>query len=99
MARDDTSFTGLPDDLGIGEDLARAEQRLQIRTETRRYGKPVTIVEGFDPSAIDVKAVASRLKKRLGVGGTVEGDAIELQGNHVSRLPEILEDEGFEVER
>ena len=98
MARDDTSFTGLPDDLGIGEDLARADQRLRIRKESRRYGKPVTIVEGFDTSAIDLKSVASTLKKRLGVGGTVEGDAIELQGNHVSRLPEILEDEGFAVE-
>jgi translation initiation factor 1 len=98
VGRKDDPLTGLPDDLGIGEDLSRAEQRLRIRKESRRYGKPVTIVEGFDPSAIDMKSVASRRKKRVGVGGTVEGDAIELQGDHVGRLPEVLEDEGFEVE-
>ena len=98
MPKDDSSFTGLPDDLGIGEDLARAEQRLRIRTETRRYGKPVTIVYGFDTRAINLKDVASTLKKRLGVGGTVEGESIELQGDHVDRLPAILEDEGFQVE-
>lgn len=98
MGKKHRSITGLPDDLGIGEDLARAEQRLQIHTETRRYGKPVTIVDGFDRTAIDIKAVASTLKKRLGVGGTVEGNTIELQGRHSDRLPTILREEGFTVE-
>lgn len=98
MGKRDHSFTGLPDDLGIGEDLARAEQELSIRMEKRRYGKPVTIVEGFDPDGVDIKEIASTLKKRLGVGGTVERESIELQGDHVGRLPAILREEGFEVE-
>lgn len=78
-------------------DLDRAEATLTVRVERRRYNKPVTVVEGF-PSNVDRKALASDLKRRLGAGGTVEDDHIEIQGDHSDRLPEILEGEGFTVE-
>lgn len=93
-------ITGLPDDLDldIEEDLARTETVLSVRTESRRYGKPMTIVEGFEDANIDLQAMASGLKQRLGAGGTVEGDAIEIQGDHQRRLPEILREEGFTVD-
>ena len=78
-------------------DLDRAETTLTIRVEKRRYGKPVTIVEGF-PDNADLKAIAKNLKKRVGAGGTVEDDAIEIQGDHTDRLPPLLEEEGFTVE-
>jgi hypothetical protein len=39
---------GLSDELGLDEDFARGQQRLTIRVESRRYGKPVTVVSGFD---------------------------------------------------
>lgn len=100
MAKDDISdVTGLPDDLGIGDDLARSQQRLSIRLEERRYGKAVTIVEGFDAGdGTDLSELASTLKRRLATGGTVDGGRIELQGDRADRLPEILREEGFEVE-
>ena len=99
MAKKDFSdLTGLPDDLGIGDDLTRAEQRLSVRVETRRYGKPMTIVEGFDASAVDLSDLASTLKRNLAVGGTVTEERIELQGKHGDRLREVLRDEGFVVE-
>lgn len=78
-------------------DLDRAEATLTIRVERRRYGKPVTIVEGF-PENADLKAIAKNLKRRVGAGGTVEDDRIEIQGDHTDRLPELLESEGFTVE-
>lgn len=78
-------------------DLDRAETTLTIRVEKRRYGKPVTVVEGF-PDNADLKAIAKNLKKRVGAGGTVEDDAIEIQGDHTDRLPPMLEEEGFTVE-
>ena len=97
MPDDTDPLSGLPDDLGIGEDLARTESTLRIRTETRRYGKPVTIVEGFDPGAVDLSDLASELKSGLGTGGTVDGDAIELQGDHADRVVDLLEARGFRV--
>jgi translation initiation factor 1 len=96
VAKDD--FTGLPDDLGVGDDLARTQQVLSVCVESRRYDKPVTIVEGFDSSATDLDDLASNLKSSLGTGGTVADDAIELQGDHRDRVPDRLREQGFEVE-
>jgi translation initiation factor 1 len=97
VTREDFSdVTGLPDDLGVVDDLTRAEQRLSVRVERRRYDKPVTVVEGFDDS-VDLAELASTLKRRLAAGGTVDGDRIELQGDHADRLPDVLRDEGFRI--
>ena len=92
---DDDPFAGIPDPM---EDLARAEQHAIIRIESRRYGKPVTIVEGLDPHDVDLKELASELKKTLGTGGTVDDGAIELQGDHPDRVADLLRDRGFQVD-
>lgn len=90
-------IVGLPDDLNIGDDLARSEQRASIRVDKRRYGKPMTIIEGLDSSSVDLEDLGSTLKSKLAVGGTVTDGHIELQGEHSSRLREILSEEGFQV--
>lgn len=100
MAKDTLSdITGLPDDLGIGDDLTRSEQRVSIRVDSRRYGKPMTVVEGLNLPIDEVESLASTLKSTLAVGGTAtdEGE-IELQGKHDRRLVNALENEGFDVE-
>lgn len=93
-------ITGLPDDLDldIEGDLARTESVLRVHVESRRYGKPMTVVEGFDDTAVDLKSLASGLKRQLGAGGTVEKSRIEIQGDHRQRLPDLLRKEGFAVE-
>lgn len=96
--KDISDVSGLPDELGIDEDLGRAEQRLSIRVDERTYGKAMTIVEGFDETSVDVGDLASTLKSRLATGGTVDDGSIELQGDHRERVAEILRDEGFQVE-
>jgi translation initiation factor 1 len=88
---------GLPDDLGLDEDLARAQLTLTIRVERRRYNKPMTLVEGFEDDVVDVGDLASTLKRRLATGGTVRDGRIELQGDHAGRLPDVLREEGFTV--
>lgn len=98
VSEDDfSSITGLPDELDIEGDLARADQRVTIRTDERRYGKAMTIVSGLDPSAIDIADLASDLKSQLATGGTVNDDRIELQGDHTDRLSALLEERGFTV--
>ena len=96
---DISSVSGLPDELGIDEDLGRSQQRLSVRTEERTYGKAMTIVEGFDSASVDTSELASTLKSKLATGGTVDDGTIELQGDHTERVREILRDEGFEVGR
>lgn len=97
MPDDPSSVSGLPDELGIDDDLARATQRVRIRVDTRRYGKAMTIVEGLGDD-VDRTELASTLKSKLAVGGTVDDGRIELQGDHRDRLPAILREQGFQVE-
>jgi translation initiation factor 1 len=99
VSQDDfSSITGLPEELDIEGDLERAEQRVSIQVDERRYGKAMTIVEGLDQSAIDIADLASELKSQLATGGTVDDGRIELQGDHADRLHDLLEDRGFTVE-
>ncbi|MFC6719527.1 translation initiation factor [Natrialbaceae archaeon GCM10025810] len=93
----DDSLDDLLDELDAHGDLETAEQVLSIRMEKRRYGKPVTIVEGFDLPRSEVQSIASDLKSAMGTGGTVDEGRIELQGDHRDRVPALLEKRGFQV--
>jgi translation initiation factor 1 len=95
-----SDIAGLPDELGIDEDFARSQQRLTVRVESRRYGKPTTVISGFDSELTDksdLKELASELKRQVGAGGTVNDDTIEVQGDHADRMPDLLRERGFDV--
>jgi translation initiation factor 1 len=47
-----------------------------------RAGKGVTTVTGLPLSLAEIDALATRLKKRCGSGGTVRDGVIEIQGDH-----------------
>ena len=94
---EDDPLEDLLEELDSHGDLSVSEQELTVRMEKRRYGKPVTIVEGFDLPRSELKPIASDLKGALGAGGTVDDGRIELQGDHRSRVPALLREHGFEV--
>ena len=92
------NLCGLPDELCICQEIAKEQQKAIIRTDRRRYGKMVTIVEGIDDSAIDINQLAKLLKNRCAAGGTVKGRVIELQGDHKKKAAVVLSNNGFNVE-
>lgn len=47
-----------------------------------RAGKGVTTVTGLPLALAEIEALATRLKKRCGSGGTVRDGVIEIQGDH-----------------
>jgi translation initiation factor 1 len=47
-----------------------------------RAGKGVTTVTGLPLAVADIDALATKLKKRCGSGGTVRDGVIEIQGDH-----------------
>ncbi|SEW27820.1 SUI1 family translation initiation factor [Natrinema salifodinae] len=94
----DDELDDLLDELDTHGDLETSQQVLSIRTESRRYDKPVTIIEGFDLPDSEVKSIASDLKSSMGTGGTVDDGRIELQGDHRDRVPDLLRDRGFDVQ-
>jgi len=83
---------GLPKDICACGEISKQQARVIIRSEKRRYGKKVTLVEGLDS---DQKEVMKSLKAKLACGGTVKDGVIELQGDHVKRARETLISLGF----
>ncbi len=70
--------------------------RVEVRREVAgRRGKAVTTVSGVPVDDAELKALAGRLKKRCGVGGSVKGGIIEIQGDHRDVVLEILTSEGY----
>jgi len=62
---------------------AASVSAVRVGRETKgRAGKGVTTVTGLPLRAPDIDALATRLKKRCGSGGTVRGGVIEIQGDH-----------------
>ena len=79
-----------PKDLGDGI--------VRIRRETKgRGGKAVTVIDGLPLDDDGMKALAKALKKRCGVGGSVKGQTIEVQGDVRSTVQSALEQRGFTV--
>ncbi len=73
-----------------------SKQTAKIRVEKRPRGKKVTVVSNLDPHGNDLPALAAQLKTACGVGGTVKDDGrIEIQGDHVPKIAEILTSIGY----
>ena len=87
-------LTGLPKELGIGESITKESQSITVRTVKRRFGKLMTLIEGFEKE-VNLKEIAKKLKSSLACGGTVKENTIELQGNHVKKAKEELVKYGF----
>jgi translation initiation factor 1 len=80
------------------EEIAREQQTVKISTDSRRYGKVVTIVSGIDSNDIDIDDLARKLKTRCAAGGTAKDGKIELQGEHKKKVQQALEEMGFKTE-
>ncbi len=87
---------GLPLAACVCENIAKTQQEIEVKTEKRRFGKFVTMVYGLE--GVDIKEVAKKLKNKLACGGTVDGNIIELQGNHLNKIKGILVESGFSPE-
>ena len=72
--------------------------RVKVRREVAgRRGKPVTTISGVPLDDAGLRALAGRLKKRCGVGGSAKDGVIELQGDHRTVVVEVLRAEGYDV--
>jgi len=86
---------GLPKELCLCDAVAKEKQVVVIQVDRRRYGKAMTIINGLDKKAVDVKALAKKLKAKLACGGTVKGSTIELQGDQRQDAKLVLLKSGF----
>jgi translation initiation factor 1 len=73
---------------------------VRVGRETKgRKGKGVTLITGIPLAGDELEALATRLKKRCGSGGTVDGAVIEIQGDHRDLLVDELGKLGYVVRR
>ena len=87
---------GLPEELCACSDIAMEIQTsVRVFVEKRKWGKFMTIVEGLNDKEIDLPKLAKKLKSKIATGGTAKDGKIELQGNHLYALKDILIAEGF----
>lgn len=89
---------GLPKEICVCEEIAREQQEINIYVDKRRYGKSMTIVEGVNPSDIDMESLLKQLKEKCACGGTLKEGKIELQGEHKRRVIEVLKSMGFNAD-
>ena len=86
---------GLPEE--VYEELDKSTTRVTVRTERRKFGKTVTIVELSNASSIN--KLAKELKRKLACGGAVKDERIELQGNHVDKIKKVLIQAGYDEDQ
>lgn len=91
-------MTGLSEEFDFDsalKELDKSETHLTVRVEFRRWGKPVTVVQGLPKTGRSIEEVAHRLKERLATGGTAKEGVIMLQGDHRQRIKAELVKLGF----
>ncbi len=80
---------------GFLRELDRSESHIVVRMETRRFGKPVTVIQGLPKAGASMKEVVRVLKNRLATGGTLKEGIVLLQGDQRERAKKELVKLGF----
>jgi translation initiation factor 1 len=98
--RDEPERTGEPQ-----RSLPREQQRVHVRiVRAGRGGKTVTLAGPLELVRAEAASLLQDLKKACGGGGTLKAGTtpggapafvLELQGDHVARLPALLRERGF----
>ncbi len=89
---------GLPKDLCVCETIAKEQQKIEVMTEKRKFGKIYTLIKGLDKGGLDLGDLTKKLKSKFACGGTVKNSIIELQGNHKNKARKVLLEMGFPEE-
>lgn len=85
---------GLPKALCVCSQIEKEQQKIRIRRINRKFGKVITLIAGLDTPE-HAKELGKTLKRKLACGGTHKGTEIELQGDHMRKVKEILLAEGY----
>ncbi|MFO0940367.1 MAG: translation initiation factor [Pirellulales bacterium] len=77
--------------------LEPGKQTARATLEKRKKGKMVSVIRGLAAKDNDLPALLTKLKNSCGAGGTIDGDELEIQGDHVAKIQKILKEIGYRV--
>lgn len=86
---------GLPLDLCVCKEISKQQQRISVKIEKRKYGKPVTVIDGIMDRSLDLRSIAKTLKANCACGGSTKENRILLQGDHRQQAKGYLMELGF----
>jgi translation initiation factor 1 len=73
---------------------------VRVSRETKgRGGKAVTLVRGVPLEPDALAALGKQLRNACGAGGTLKDGVLEVQGDHVERVMQLLQQQGWTVKR
>ena len=82
------------------ETIHPLQQKVYVRLERKgRGGKSVTLIEGLQVSVKDREALLKQLKTRLGAGGSIKSDLLEIQGDQRDAVIAMLQEKGYRPKR
>ena len=84
--------------LKAAADILPEKQSLKVRLDKRKRGKLVTVISGFTCAAAQLHQTLSYLQSQCGAGGSIAGQNLELQGDHIARVPTLLVARGYRVQ-
>jgi translation initiation factor 1 len=79
------------------ERMPPGKQTARLSIEKRKKGKHVTIIRGLAAEDNDLPALLTQLKTTCGAGGTISDDGLEIQGEQLERVRDLLSRIGYRV--
>jgi translation initiation factor 1 len=74
--------------------------KVRVRREVKgRGGKAVTVITGLPMNKNSLTHCCREMKRKLGVGGSLKGENIEIQGDHVTRILNHLKGLGIDAKK
>jgi len=68
----------------------------RVSVEKRKKGKIATVIRGLAEGG-HLDLLLTTLKTACGAGGTVKDGEVEIQGDHLARVQQLLRDAGYRV--
>jgi len=79
----------------VKKEIKSINQHLLHIAKEKRRGKTVTIIKPFYLEEKAFKTLLKELKSKLGSGGTIKQNSLELQGEVSQKAKELLIQKGF----
>ena len=95
IPRDNAIFRTVP---SKSEIKGNGNVKVQLETKGRK-GKGVTVIRELPLNESQLKDLAKELKTKAGTGGSVKEGNIEIQGDKVKMILELLSSKGYKAKK